>query len=71
MITTMVATTVRKAAEKASWCWYACNLNEDVDHLYQDATADIDAEKKKIEQDVKRHALEAAQRVCLSLDVGK
>ena len=27
MIVEIITTSVRKATEKASWCWYACNLN--------------------------------------------
>ncbi|MCG8461007.1 MAG: DUF3141 domain-containing protein, partial [Holophagales bacterium] len=52
-ITEIVATTVRKIAEKASWCWYACDLDaatkrlaEDAKHAASDA---LHTEAKRIE----------------------
>ncbi len=33
----LVTTSIRKAAEKASWCFYACNLDGDLDQLRTDA----------------------------------
>ncbi len=29
-VVTLVATTVRKATEKATWCWFACGLDQEV-----------------------------------------
>lgn len=47
LITEIITTSVRKATEKATWCWYACNLDADVEQLRQDAgTAAGDAIKK-------------------------
>ncbi len=47
LLTEIITTSVRKATEKATWCWYACNLNEDVKTLEKDAaTAAGDAVKK-------------------------
>ncbi len=47
LITEIVTTSVRKATEKATWCWYACNLDADVEQLRKDAgTAAHDAVKK-------------------------
>ncbi len=45
-LTELIATSVRKAAEKASWCFYACDLNVDIDQL----KADVEAAAKAIEQ---------------------
>ena len=48
LLTEIITTSVRKATEKATWCWYACNLNEDVEALEKDAeTAACDAVKKE------------------------
>ena len=57
-ITEIVATSVRKAAEKASWCWYACNLDQDLkqaeDDLKQAADDKIQEEKRKLEEHVQK-----------------
>ena len=45
-IVQIIATTVRKAAEKATWCFFACGLDEQVD-------AAVDAAKKRVEDAVK------------------
>ena len=71
LINTMVTTSVRKATEKAAWCWYACNLDQDVKALESDAKADIKAKAEEVEAKVKEHAERRSQRHCLSMTVGK
>ncbi len=36
-LTELITTSVRKATEKASWCFYACNLDADIHQLETDA----------------------------------
>ncbi len=60
LLVEVIATSVRKAAEKASWCWYACNLDVDAQKLKADAkTAAKDKvkdEEQKAEGAVKKEA---------------
>lgn len=53
LITEIVATSVRKAMEKASWCWYGCNLDVDVAKLAADvkkaAEDKLREEEKKLQ----------------------
>ncbi len=65
----MIATSVRKAAEKASWCWFSCRLDQATEALAADAAADAGAEAKKIEDGARRDAYGAAERLCLALSV--
>ena len=37
LLVEIITTSVRKAVEKASWCWYACNLDVDLKALKDDA----------------------------------
>ncbi len=69
MITTLITASVRKVVEKASWCWHACGLDQDVRTLAKDASEGIKAEAKKLEKDLERHAKAAAKRVCLRIHV--
>lgn len=47
-IVEILTTSIRKATEKASWCWYACNLNESI----AKAKADVaQAAKDKLRQE--------------------
>lgn len=78
LINTMITTSVRKATEKAAWCWYACNLDQDVKNLENDAKADVKAKAQEVEAKVKEHAERLkehaerrSQRHCLSMTVGK
>ena len=70
-ITEIVATSVRKAMEKASWCWYACNLDVDVSTLA--AGAEKAAEDKLSEEEKRLQAAidSRAERVKLRLKLGK
>ncbi len=61
LIVELVTTSVRKAVEKGSWCWFACNLDQDLDAVRDDAKA-----AAKDAEDALRGA---AQRVGLRLRV--
>jgi len=58
LITEIVATSVRKAVAKASWCWYACNLDVEVAKLVSDAGTALEdklhEERQKLERDAER-----------------
>ncbi len=43
----LVSTSVRKATEKATWCWYACNLDADLARLEADAEIAVRDEVNK------------------------
>ncbi len=60
-ITEIVATSVRKAVEKASWCWYACNLDVDLAKLGSDV---MKAAEDKLRQEEKKlqAAIQTAQK---------
>ena len=59
-ITEIVATSVRKAMEKATWCWYACNLNVEASRLLSDLDTAL-ANKLREEEKKLQDAIEAAQ----------
>ena len=78
LITEIVTTVVRKAAEKASWCWYACNLDVELDKLRADlektaedtlsqlekkAKAAVDAEVAKLEGELAKAEKKIQQAV--------
>ena len=54
----VIATTVRKAAAKATWCWFACNLNQDVHRLgaavHKGVEDKVKEEEQKIRSDLKK-----------------
>ena len=50
LIVEIITTSVRKATEKASWCWYACNLDQDIEKQRKDAEK---AAKDMVKRDVK------------------
>lgn len=62
----LVATSVRKAAEKATWCFYACNLNVDFDRLRTDVGTAVEdkvkAEEHKAEAKIKAEEHEAEDK---------
>ncbi len=64
LITEVITTSVRKAMEKVTWCWYSCDLDAAIKNLETDVEktakdmeaaikAKIDAEEKKIEDKLK------------------
>jgi hypothetical protein len=53
LITEIVATSVRKAVEKASWCWFACNLDVELAKLRADVDKTVDDTGKAIEDEAK------------------
>ena len=61
LIVELVTTSVRKAVEKGSWCWFACNLDQDLDAVREDANA--------VAKDAASALRGAAQRVGLHLRV--
>lgn len=61
LITEIVATSVRKAVAKASWCWYACNLDVEVAKAASDVEKAL--EDKLKEEEMK---LEAGERKAAS-----
>lgn len=56
LIVVAVGVTVRKLVEKGAWCWFACNLDQDIETL-----------RKELEGDVKTLAHNEAERVKLRL----
>ena len=54
LITEIIATSVRKGTEKATWCWYACNLDQDLARLRRDAGKALDDAAKREEKDLKQ-----------------
>ena len=54
LITEIVVTSVRKATEKATWCWYACNLDHDVEKLRKDAGKAVGDAVKKGAKDLEK-----------------
>jgi len=82
LIVEVVATSVRKAAEKATWCWFACNLDVDLTTLETDAkktakdTAKATEEKveaavKKGDGKAKAWADREAERIKLRLKLSR
>lgn len=70
LITTTVTTSVYKAVEKVTWCWYACNLDSDVHTLAEDAKDVLKAKEKEFVERLK-HARHASKRTCLALHVSE
>lgn len=66
-IVEIVATTVRKVAEKATWCFYSCDLDQALEKAERDAKAAIEAEAKKVEDDAKAALARRADEVRLKL----
>ncbi len=73
-IVEVIATTVRKAAEKATWCWYACGLAQEAATLEQDAETQIEKGEKNFFGDTDSHfgadsdsSQSTAQNACVSL----
>lgn len=52
-IVEILTTSIRKATEKASWCWYACNLNEAIAKAKADVAQDAKNELRQEEQKAK------------------
>lgn len=61
----IIATSVRKAAAKATWCWYSCNLNTDLHALETDAKTALDDKAKAEEKNVKTWSRNEAEHVKL------
>ncbi len=51
-IVEIIATSVRQATSKATWCWYACNLDADVKALEADAKTAVDDKERAVEKGV-------------------
>lgn len=67
LIVEIITTSVRKAAEKASWCWYACNLDQDLKALARDAAATASNEAEALS----KRFHEQAERVKLRLKLSR
>ncbi len=63
LLVEVIATSVRKAAEKASWCWYACNLDVDSQKLKADVEKDAKDKVKEAEQKVEGAIKKDADKV--------
>lgn len=48
LIVEALTTTVRKTAEKATWCWYACNLDQSFRDTVRDVDRFLEAETKRL-----------------------
>lgn len=69
----VITTSVRKASEKASWCWYACNLDVDLAQAKQQAEAAAKAvvqqETQTVESRVKSFFQHEVEKVKLALKI--
>ena len=70
-IVEIITTSVRQATSKATWCWYACNLNVDVKTLETDASKAVDEKVTEVEANVKKKADAEAEHVKLRLKLGE
>jgi hypothetical protein len=68
LITEIVATSVRKAVEKASWCWFACNLDVELAKLRADVDKTVDDTGKAIEDEAKSEVEAGAAKAGSWLD---
>jgi hypothetical protein len=66
LIVTVVTTSVRKAVEKASWCWFSCNLDVEAKRAREELEAAVERGEKTLESAAEREA----ERVKLSLKIG-
>ncbi len=62
-IVEIVTTSVREATAKATWCWYACNLDVELKKLETEARTTVDDEVSQVEDRVKSDAKKAAEHV--------
>ncbi|MDX1500743.1 MAG: hypothetical protein R3325_00150 [Thermoanaerobaculia bacterium] len=63
----IIATSVRKATAKATWCWYACNLDVDLATLGRDADTAVDDKVDQEKRRIDRYFDERAEKVRLRL----
>jgi hypothetical protein len=70
-ITEVVATSVRKAAAKASWCWYACNLDVEVAKLSTAVGKAVEDKLTEEEKKARRWSHREAEHVKLRLKLSK
>ncbi len=66
-IVEIIATTVRQATAKATWCWYACNLDVDLKKLEADAKTAAEDTAKAVEDQAKASLHREAEHVKLRL----
>ena len=62
-IVEIFTTSVREATAKATWCWYACNLDVELKKLEADARTAAKGETKQVETAVKAKAREQVEHV--------
>ena len=48
LIVTLITTSVKKAMAKATWCWYACHLEEDMEEVKHDLEGRLKKEAKRL-----------------------
>ena len=67
LITTVVATTVKKAMEKSTWCFYACNLNVDIKQAEERLKTKVEAAEQRLEGDLANFDHRETERVQIQL----
>jgi hypothetical protein len=69
LIVTLIATSVQKAMEKATWCYYACDLNTALEQAERELKADVAAGEKKLEGKLASYAHEKTEQIRLHLKI--
>ncbi len=71
LIVTVVTTSVQKAMEKATWCYYACDLNTAIEAAEKDLEKAAEAGARKLGGHLASYAHEATEKVRLHLEIAE
>ncbi len=63
LITSVVATTVQKAFEKVTWCFYSCNINVDLEKARTALGQDIDSAPGRLEGRLAAYGHDVVEKV--------